>query len=146
MSQRLLRPRSRGKVSNSLTTPLTSSLPEQKKSHESSPVVKKRKQQDTFQQSNDFQPHSKDFQLPSSLLSPRYFLIKAEPESRLEKGKEVKFSIDDLEKSEITTWDGVRNYEARNTMRDSMKLGDLAFYYHSNCKLPGIIGWAKVRS
>ncbi|KAL9119730.1 MAG: hypothetical protein Q9187_003712 [Circinaria calcarea] len=69
-----------------------------------------------------------------------YWLMKAEPESRIEKGKDVKFSIDDLEaRQEPEGWDGVRNMGARNNMR-SMKKGDLAFFYHSNCKVPGIAG------
>ena len=56
------------------------------------------------------------------------------------------FSIDDLAKSEgqTTFWDGVRNYQARNTMRDEMKKGDLVLFYHSNAKPPGIAGIAKV--
>ncbi|KLJ07889.1 hypothetical protein EMPG_16637 [Blastomyces silverae] len=69
-----------------------------------------------------------------------YWLMKAEPESRMEKGVDVRFSIDDLrEASEPEPWDGVRNPAARNNMR-AMKKGDLAFFYHSNCKVPGIAG------
>lgn len=66
-----------------------------------------------------------------------YWLMKSEPHV---------FSIDDLAKSEqqTTFWDGVRNYQARNTMRDDMKVGDLVLYYHSNAKPPGIAGIAKV--
>ncbi|EDN10404.1 conserved hypothetical protein [Histoplasma mississippiense (nom. inval.)] len=88
--------------------------------------------------------------------SKSYWLMKAEPESRMEKGVDVKFSIDDLrEASEPEAWDGVRNptaqviihfetkkkrtHVARNNMR-AMKKGDLAFFYHSNCKVPGIAG------
>ncbi|KAL8817555.1 MAG: hypothetical protein Q9191_008125 [Dirinaria sp. TL-2023a] len=71
---------------------------------------------------------------------PSYWLMKAEPESRIEKGKDVKFSIDDLKATaEPEGWDGVRNPTARNNMRMMMK-GDLAFFYHSNCKVPGIAG------
>jgi predicted RNA-binding protein with PUA-like domain len=85
-----------------------------------------------------------------------YWLIKAEPESRMEKGVDVKvlssnqFSIDDLEKCNVSSWEGVRNYEARNTLRDKMKIGDIVWFineclfYHSNCKLPGIAGLARV--
>ncbi|KAL4746481.1 hypothetical protein BDW72DRAFT_207316 [Aspergillus terricola var. indicus] len=63
-----------------------------------------------------------------------YWLMKAEPESRIEKGKDVKFSIDDLRAAkEPEPWD------ARKHMQ-SMKKGDLAFFYHSNCKVPGIAG------
>jgi predicted RNA-binding protein with PUA-like domain len=63
----------------------------------------------------------------------KYWLMKSEPES---------FSIDDLARAprKTTCWDGVRNYQARNMMRDEMKRGDLAFYYHSNCEVPGIVG------
>ncbi|KAL2369740.1 hypothetical protein RJZ57_005846 [Blastomyces gilchristii] len=69
-----------------------------------------------------------------------YWLMKAEPESRIEKGIDVRFSIDDLRgASEPEPWDGVRNPTARNNMR-AMKKGDLAFFYHSNCKVPGIAG------
>ncbi|KAL5050766.1 hypothetical protein BDW71DRAFT_106089 [Aspergillus fruticulosus] len=69
-----------------------------------------------------------------------YWLMKAEPESRIEKGKDVKFSIDDLRAAkEPEPWDGVRNPVARKHMQ-SMKKGDLAFFYHSNCKVPGIAG------
>lgn len=75
----------------------------------------------------------------------KYWLMKSEPESRIENGHEMKFSFDDLKtaKDQITWWDGVRNYEARNHMK-SMKIGDRAFFYHSNCKNPGIIGVVKV--
>ncbi|KAI1973879.1 hypothetical protein LOZ53_003225 [Ophidiomyces ophidiicola] len=73
-----------------------------------------------------------------------YWLMKAEPESRLEKGVDVKFSIDDLrEAKEPEPWDGVRNATARNHMR-SMKKGDLALFYHSNCKVPGIAGTMEI--
>ncbi|PGH11348.1 thymocyte nuclear protein 1, partial [Polytolypa hystricis UAMH7299] len=66
--------------------------------------------------------------------SKSYWLMKAEPESRFEKGVDVKFSIDDLrEAKEPEPWD------ARNNMR-AMRKGDLAFFYHSNCKTPGIAG------
>jgi predicted RNA-binding protein with PUA-like domain len=66
-----------------------------------------------------------------------YWLIKSEPET---------FSIDDLkaEPGRRTHWDGVRNYQARNFMRDGMKRGDLAFFYHSNCEAPGIVGIVEV--
>jgi predicted RNA-binding protein with PUA-like domain len=66
-----------------------------------------------------------------------YWLMKSEPNE---------FSIDDLKKRPNKTehWDGVRNYQARNMMRDQMKVGDLAFMYHSNCDEPGIVGVMKV--
>lgn len=56
------------------------------------------------------------------------------------------FSIDDLKACPNSTehWDGVRNYQARNFMRDDMKKGDKILFYHSNCKPPGIAGIAKV--
>ncbi|KAH6610049.1 thymocyte nuclear 1 [Trichoderma cornu-damae] len=69
-----------------------------------------------------------------------YWLMKAEPESRFENGIDVKFSIDDLRLREKPEgWDGVRAYGARNHMRH-MNVGDKAFFYHSNCKEPGIVG------
>ncbi|MGR9044389.1 MAG: EVE domain-containing protein [Gammaproteobacteria bacterium] len=62
-----------------------------------------------------------------------YWLMKSEPNE---------FGIDDLYKKPDQTehWDGVRNYQARNMMRDDMKLGDRIFFYHSNCDEPGIVG------
>ena len=66
-----------------------------------------------------------------------HWLMKSEPDA---------FSIDDLKNKpdETEHWDGVRNYQARNMMRDEMKVGDQVFFYHSNCKEPGIVGIAKV--
>ncbi len=64
-----------------------------------------------------------------------YWLMKSEPHA---------FSIDDLKKVRRSSWDGVRNYQARNMMRDDMRKGDLAFFYHSNCKEPGIAGIVKI--
>ena len=66
-----------------------------------------------------------------------YWLIKSEPST---------FSIDDLARSpkKTTCWDGVRNYQARNFMRDQMKKGDLAFFYHSSCPEPGIAGIVEI--
>ncbi|XP_032282052.1 thymocyte nuclear protein 1 isoform X2 [Phoca vitulina] len=74
-----------------------------------------------------------------------YWLMKSEPESRLEKGVDVKFSIEDLQAQPKQTacWDGVRNYQARNFLR-AMQLEQEAFFYHSNCKEPGIAGLVKV--
>jgi len=65
------------------------------------------------------------------------WLMKSEPET---------FSIDDLARSprKTTHWDGVRNYQARGFMRDQMSVGDLAFFYHSNCEEPGVVGIVKV--
>jgi hypothetical protein len=73
----------------------------------------------------------------------QYWLMKAEPESRIVKGKDVKFSIDDLKEMKTSCWDGVRNHAAKNHMR-AMKKGDLCFFYHSNCKVPGIVGIMRV--
>lgn len=74
----------------------------------------------------------------------QYWLLKAEPESRFENGVDVKFSIDDLAaKTEPEPWDGIRNYVARNNLR-AMKKGDLAFFYHSNTKEPGIVGTMEI--
>ena len=62
-----------------------------------------------------------------------YWLMKSEPDV---------FGIDDLKKrpDKTTHWDGVRNFQARNFMRDDMRRGDLAFFYHSNCDEPGVAG------
>jgi predicted RNA-binding protein with PUA-like domain len=69
----------------------------------------------------------------------RYWLIKSEPDA---------FSIDDLKNAPAKTehWDGVRNYQARNYMRDDMQKGDGVFFYHSNCETPGIVGIAEIAS
>ncbi len=67
----------------------------------------------------------------------QYWLMKTEPEA---------FSIDDLKRVGTEPWDGVRNYQARNFMRDDMKIGDKVFFYHSNCKEPGVVGIAEVAS
>ena len=65
----------------------------------------------------------------------RYWLMKSEPED---------YSIDDLARDRKAGWTGVRNYQARNFMRDQMKVGDGVFFYHSNCAEPGIAGLAEV--
>ena len=65
----------------------------------------------------------------------RYWLIKSEPDA---------YSIDHLARDKTSPWTGVRNYQARNFMRDQMKPGDQAFFYHSNCEEPGITGIAEV--
>jgi predicted RNA-binding protein with PUA-like domain len=64
-----------------------------------------------------------------------YWLMKSEPDA---------FSIDDLKRKGHEAWDGVRNYQARNFMRDGMNVGDKVFFYHSNCAEPGIVGVAEV--
>jgi predicted RNA-binding protein with PUA-like domain len=67
----------------------------------------------------------------------RYWLMKSEPDE---------FSIDDLAKApkQTTPWFGVRNYQARNYMRDEMRVGDRAFFYHSSCPEPGIAGIVEI--
>ncbi len=67
----------------------------------------------------------------------KYWLMKSEPDA---------YSIDDLERDGREMWDGIRNYQARNMMRDDMKVGDMVFFYHSSCKEPGIVGIARVAS
>ena len=66
-----------------------------------------------------------------------HWLLKSEPDS---------FSIDDLaaKPKQTTAWDGVRNYQARNMLRDSLKKGDTAFFYYSSCEVPGIAGIVRV--
>ena len=61
-----------------------------------------------------------------------HWLFKSEPESRFERGIDVKFGFDDLkaEPDQTACWDGVRNYQARNFMKDHMRVGDRAFFYH----------------
>ncbi|MDP2313566.1 MAG: EVE domain-containing protein [Pseudomonadota bacterium] len=65
----------------------------------------------------------------------RHWLMKSEPDV---------YSIDDLRRDGRTSWEGVRNYTARNWMRDDMKEGDLVLYYHSNAEPSGVAGVAKV--
>jgi predicted RNA-binding protein with PUA-like domain len=64
-----------------------------------------------------------------------FWLMKSEPDV---------FSIDDLERDGTTGWEGVRNYQARNFMRDQMAVGDLVLYYHSNAEPSGLAGLGKV--
>ena len=64
-----------------------------------------------------------------------YWLMKSEPDT---------YSIDDLERERVAGWDGVRNYQARNFMRDEMRVGDAVLFYHSNAKPPGVAGLARV--
>jgi predicted RNA-binding protein with PUA-like domain len=66
----------------------------------------------------------------------RYWLMKSEPDA---------FSIDDLKKVGVEPWNGVRNYQARNHMRQ-MQVGDGVLFYHSSCAVPAIVGIAKVAS
>ena len=67
----------------------------------------------------------------------RYWMMKSETDA---------FGIDDLERVGTEPWNGVRNYQARNFMRDGMRVGDGVMIYHSNCKVPGIAGLARVAS
>jgi predicted RNA-binding protein with PUA-like domain len=66
---------------------------------------------------------------------PNYWIFKSEPDV---------YSIDNLEKDKTTFWDGVRNYEARNFLRDKVKKGDLVLFYHSNCDEPAVVGICEV--
>ena len=68
-------------------------------------------------------------------MTKRYWLIKSEPDE---------FSIDALAKVKSEPWSGVRNYQARNFMRDGMQVGDGVLFYHSNCAEPGVVGVAEV--
>lgn len=65
----------------------------------------------------------------------RYWLMKSEPDT---------YSIDDLKRDGFSAWEGVRNYQARNFMRDDMRVGDLALFYHSNAKPSGVAGICRV--
>ena len=65
----------------------------------------------------------------------RYWLFKSEPST---------YSIDDLARDRTTAWSGVRNYQARNFMRDEMRPGDRGLFYHSSCDEPGIVGLVEV--
>jgi predicted RNA-binding protein with PUA-like domain len=64
-----------------------------------------------------------------------YWLMKSEPET---------YGIDDLERDRLTPWEGIRNYQARNMIRDDMRPGDRAFFYHSSCEVPAIVGIMKI--
>ncbi len=68
-------------------------------------------------------------------MAKRFWLMKSEPNT---------YSIDDLERDGRTHWDGVRNYQARNFMRDDMRVGDEVLFYHSNANPPGVAGLARV--
>ena len=67
----------------------------------------------------------------------KYWLMKNEPDA---------FSIEDLERVGVEPWDGIRNYQVRNMIRDDMSVGDQAFFYHSSCKVPGIVGTKEIVS
>lgn len=66
-----------------------------------------------------------------------YWLMKSEPDA---------YSIDDLERDGVEPWDGIRNYQARNFLRDKMHIGDRALFYHSNATPPGVVGEMEVVS
>jgi len=70
-------------------------------------------------------------------MANHYWLMKSEPDE---------FGIDDLKKVKSEAWSGVRNYQARNFMRDEMKVGDQVLFYHSNTKPPGVAGVMEVSS
>jgi predicted RNA-binding protein with PUA-like domain len=67
----------------------------------------------------------------------QYWLMKSEPDT---------YSIDDLQSFGVDHWDGIRNYQVRNFFRDQMQVGEQAFFYHSNCKEPGIVGTMEIVS
>ncbi len=69
------------------------------------------------------------------LVRMSYFLLKTEPNE---------YSIDDLKKDKKCSWGGVRNYQARNIMRNEMRKGDLCIIYHSSCAVPSAVGLAEV--
>ena len=66
-----------------------------------------------------------------------HWLMKSEPNE---------YSIDDLKADKVEPWDGIRNYQVRNMFRDDMKVGDNAFFYHSSCKVPAVVGTMKIAS
>ena len=68
-------------------------------------------------------------------MAARYWLMKCEPSA---------YTIDDLERDGLTSWEGVRNYMARNFMRDDMRIGDKVLFYASNAKPSGVTGLARI--
>jgi predicted RNA-binding protein with PUA-like domain len=76
---------------------------------------------------------------PRTTMSPQFWLMKSEPDE---------CSIDDLAAApgQTVPWVGVRNYQARNFMRDAMRVGDGVLFYHSSCAVPGVAGLAEVAS
>lgn len=82
--------------------------------------------------------HARMCSWPTVMVRPvTYWLMKSEPDS---------YSIDDLERDRMQPWDGIRNYQARNMIRDELKPGDYAFFYHSSCETPAIVGVVKIAS
>ncbi|XP_064480087.1 thymocyte nuclear protein 1-like [Ornithodoros turicata] len=108
-----------------------------------STMPKKRERRES---KNDVTPDKDSKKLRADTEAITHWLLKSEPESRMQDGIDVKFGIDDLIACTDSTscWDGVRNYQARNFMRDRMKEGHLCFFYHSNCKVPAIVGIVEV--
>lgn len=66
-----------------------------------------------------------------------HWLMKSEPND---------YNIDDLKADKVEPWDGIRNYQVRNMFRDNFKIGDKAFFYHSSCKVPAVVGTMKIVS
>jgi predicted RNA-binding protein with PUA-like domain len=66
---------------------------------------------------------------------PRYWLFKTEPDT---------YGIDDLQREQQCGWEGIRNYQARNRLRDEVRKGDLVLVYHSSCAVPAVVGLAEV--
>ena len=85
---------------------------------------------------NDNKEQAKAATTATTKSKTQYFLMKSEPDV---------FSIDNLQLKREENWDGVRNFQARNIMR-TMKHGDIAYFYHSSCKIPGIVGTMKIVS
>ncbi len=78
---------------------------------------------------------NRSFRKRESVVQRQYWLMKSEPDV---------YAIEDLRRDGRTSWDGVRNYQARNFMRDDMREGDLVLFYHSNARPPGVAGLARV--
>lgn len=66
-----------------------------------------------------------------------YWLMKSEPDA---------YGIDDLARDGVEPWDGIRNYQVRNMIRDDMRIGDQAIFYHSSCKVPAVVGVMRIAS
>ncbi|VVT57819.1 uncharacterized protein SAPINGB_P005885 [Magnusiomyces paraingens] len=128
--KRSLSPDSFHNQSNTTTTTITVDTQKRKRTS--------KKQENT---KNDIQSNT----TPENPQTRKYWLMKAEPATRLVNGHDVKFSIDDLASCLESDWDGVRNHEAKNNMM-AMRNGDLALFYHSNAPKtrpdlgPGIAG------
>jgi len=84
-----------------------------------------------------YTPLPKFYEATAGRIAMAHWLMKSEPDV---------YSIDDLERDGREMWDSIRNYQARNMMRDDMRVGDEIFFYHSNCKEPAIAGISRVAS